>query len=102
MGLGCWVAQWVSVVFLSGSGWLSFWVLQWVWVYDLGGWGLWWLSASGFFFFWWWWLVVASCGCGCGYGLLGLRRKWWVSSEKDTIRIERKKYSKRIKIIIFK
>ena len=47
---------------------------------------------------------MASCGCGCDYGLLGLRRKWWVSleKEKDTIRIERKKYSERIKIIIFK
>ena len=108
MGLGC------SVVgSLDGSRWCfsaevgglargscsGFGFVIWV-VGDCGGCRL----VVFFFFFWWWWLVVASCGCGCGYGLLGLRRKWWVSSkkEKDTIKIERKKYSKRIKIIIFK
>ena len=36
MGLGCWVARWVSVMFLSKSGWLSSWISQWVWVCDFG------------------------------------------------------------------
>ena len=48
---------------------------------------------------------MASRGCGYDCGLLGLRRRWWVSSEKerDTDKNrERKKYSERIKIIIFK
>ena len=63
MGLGCWVAQWVSVVFLNESGCLSSWVSQWVWICDFGGWGLWWLLTSGFFFFFlggggWQWLAV--------------------------------------------
>ena len=48
-----------------------------------------------------------GCGCGYGYGcgLLRLRRKWWVSSKKMreiNKKRERKKYSERIKIIIFK
>ena len=51
MGLGCWVAQWVSVVFLSESGWLSSWVSQWVWVCDFG-------SLFFFFFFFFRLLVV--------------------------------------------
>ena len=104
--LSCWVARWVSWCFSAEVGGLAcgscsgFGFVIWV-VGDYGG-----CRLVVFLFFWWWWLVVASCGCGCGcdYGLLGLRRKWWVSleKEKDTIRIERKKYSERIKIIIFK
>jgi len=36
-----------------------------------------------YFILWWWWLAMASRECGCDWSLLGLRRKWWVSSKKE-------------------